>query len=72
MSFLLDILDVASEVAKRFGEIRAALMDQGLPTPDLDLLHAATALHHGLTVVTHNVADFANIPGLSVVDWMTP
>jgi tRNA(fMet)-specific endonuclease VapC len=68
----IDVLDVTPAVAERFGKIRAGLMDRGLPTPDLDLLHAATALHHGLDLVNHNVADFANIPGLNVVDWMTP
>ena len=66
----VDVLDVTPEIAQQFGAIRAGLMDRGLPTPDLDLLHAATALHHGLTMVTHNVADFANIPGLTIVDWM--
>lgn len=68
----VDVLDLTSDIAQRFGEIRAYLMDRGLPTPDLDLLHAATALLHGLTMVTHNTADFANVPGLTVVDWMTP
>ncbi len=56
----VNVLEVTADGAQLFGEIRARLMDQGLPTPDLDLLHAATALHHGLTMVTHNVADFAN------------
>ena len=32
-----------------------------------DALIAATALHHGLTLVTRNVKDF-DFPGLSVVD----
>ena len=68
----VDVLDVNPAIAERFGDVRAGLMDRGLPTPDLDLLHAATALHYGFTMVTHNVADFTNIPGLSVVDWMTP
>jgi predicted nucleic acid-binding protein len=64
------VLDITPPIAQRFGEIRAALLDRGLPTPDLDLLHAATALEFGFTMVTHNVADYANVPGLTVVDWM--
>ena len=32
----------------------------------------STALVHGLTMVTHNTADYANIPGLTVVDWLIP
>ena len=69
---LVAVLDVTPDVARRFGEIRAALLDSGGPTPDLDLLNAATAIVHNLTMVTHNVQDYVNIPGLTVVDWLTP
>lgn len=34
-----------------------------------DRLIAAHALSHGLTVVTDNVADFADVPGLKVENW---
>ena len=57
-------LDVSGDVACKFGEIRAQLLDQGQPVAPMDLLIAATALVHGLTLVTHNVRDFANIPCL--------
>jgi len=66
------ILDVTPDVAKVFGEIRADLFDRGLPTPDLDLLNAATARLHGLTVVTHNTTDYANVANLRVIDWLVP
>ncbi len=33
-----------------------------------DAIIAATALVHGLTIVTRNVADFRSIPGLAVLD----
>lgn len=36
----------------------------------MDLLIAATALAHDLTLVTHNTHDFAHVPGLRVVDWL--
>ena len=68
----LHVLDVTEDVSRRFGEVRAALLDQGRPTPALDLLIAATALHHGLTVITHNLQDFAHIPGIVVDDWTIP
>lgn len=72
--FLRDvvILDVTESVAKRFGEVRAALLDKGLPPPEMDLLIGATALVHDLTLVTHNTRDFANIPGLRLMDWTAP
>lgn len=34
-----------------------------------DRLIAAHALSHGLTVVTDNVADFTDVPGLKVENW---
>lgn len=35
----------------------------------LDRLIAATALAHGLPLATLNPSDFADIPGLEVLDW---
>ena len=66
------VLDVTADVAQKFGAVRAGLLDVGLPAPNMDLLIAATALVHNLTLVTHNLADYANIPGLTVVDWQIP
>jgi tRNA(fMet)-specific endonuclease VapC len=72
--FLRDviILDVTAPIGEKFGELRASLIDRGQGTPEMDLLIAATALVHGLTVVTHNMHDFADIPGLRVQDWLAP
>jgi len=36
----------------------------------MDLLNAATALVHDLTLVTHNLQDYVNVPGLRVEDWL--
>jgi tRNA(fMet)-specific endonuclease VapC len=68
----MNIVEVSHAVARKFGELRAALMDAGKPTPEMDLLIAATALVHGFAVVTHNVGDFAHVPGLTVADWLVP
>lgn len=65
-------LEVNLELAEKFGELRASELDRGLSTPQMDLLIAATALVHDLTLVTHNVQDFANVRGLGVVDWLAP
>ncbi len=66
------VLDVTEAVGRKFGEVRAGLLDAGKPAPDMDLLIAATALVHNLTLVTHNVRDFANVPGLDMIDWLNP
>jgi tRNA(fMet)-specific endonuclease VapC len=67
---LVSVLDITTQIANRFGEIRAALMDAGLPTPDLDILNGATALVHSMRLVTHNTKDYANISGLGLEDWL--
>jgi tRNA(fMet)-specific endonuclease VapC len=66
------VLDVTGVVAAEFGRMRAELMDIGRPAPDMDLLIAATAVAHNLTVVTHNTVDFAGIPGVRTIDWLAP
>jgi toxin FitB len=50
---------VNRQVAEEAGRIRREV---GIRLPDA--LIAATALVHGLTVHTRNVADFARVPGL--------
>lgn len=67
---LLDVIEIDFSVALRFGELRAQMLDLGTPMPDMDMLIAATALTHDLTLVTHNIADFQPVAGLQLVDWM--
>lgn len=58
------ILPVTAPVAERFAWLRSKLRRQGLLIPDMDLLIAATALVHDLTLVTRNHRHFTRIPGL--------
>ena len=55
--------------ADTYGRVRAALSDQGMPIGPNDLLIAAIAQSRGLTLVTHNVAEFSRVPGLPIEDW---
>jgi tRNA(fMet)-specific endonuclease VapC len=68
----MTVLDITTEVAEKYGQLQAQLLDAGTPAPAMDLMIAATALVHDLTLATHNTRDYANIPGLRLVDWMTP
>jgi len=52
-----------------YGQLRADLEREGRPIGPNDLLIAATALAHSLTLVTHNVSEFARVPGLAIEDW---
>lgn len=56
------ILPVDIAVARRWGRLTQQIGNKGL-----DLAIAATALEHGLTVVTRNVSDFERT-GVSVLD----
>ena len=68
----VQVLDVTESVAHKFGELRAALFDAGTPVPEMDLMIAATALTHQLTLVTHNIQDYRLVPILAVDDWLVP
>jgi predicted nucleic acid-binding protein len=56
--------DVAT--ARIFGETRAALERMGMPLPDADVQIAATAIQHGLELVTGNLRHFERIPHLRI------
>lgn len=58
--------DAAAQV---YGPVRAALERQGTPIGANDLLIGASALAHGLILVTHNTREFSRIAGLSIQDW---
>lgn len=59
-------------IGHQSGTPQVGSRDVGRPAPGLDLFIASTALVHGLTLVMHNTRDFADIPGLDVVDWLAP
>lgn len=52
------ILPISEAVAKRSGELRGVLRVQGKPRSQADMLIAATAQIHQLTLVTRNTRDF--------------
>jgi tRNA(fMet)-specific endonuclease VapC len=55
---------------EHYADIRADLERVGTPIGSHDLLIAAHARSLRLTLVTHNVREFARVPGLSVEDWL--
>ncbi len=68
----LRTLNFDATCAERYGELRPILARRGVTVDPADLVIASTALVHGLTLVTHNTADFRAIPGLRLEDWLIP
>ena len=58
--FARRILPVDDAVADRWGILTGTMKRQDKPMPAVDAMLAATAIHHKLTVVSRNVADFKN------------
>ena len=52
-------MPVTLEIARRAGELRGAFAARGIVRSQPDMLIAATAQVHALTLVTRNTADFA-------------
>lgn len=65
------MLPVTQSVIETFAGLKADLEVAGTPLDDMDLLIAATALSHNLTLVTNNEQHFSRIPGISLVNWAT-
>ena len=63
------ISDVTIPVLERAADLWVMGRNGGHPHKDADLIIAATALENGRNLVTGNNADFAWIPGLTIVDW---
>ena len=58
------------EVLKTYARLRADLEKSGGRLDNMDLFIAATALHHGLTLVSGNSRHFSRIPDLKLEDWI--
>lgn len=67
-----EVLAFDREDARQAGEIRAELTRQGCPIGPYDILIAGQAKARGLTLVTHNTAEFNRVTGLAIEDWEAP
>ena len=61
---------VWSARARQYAQSRLTLERAGRPIGERDLLIASIALARGLIVVSHNVSEFARVPGLKTEDWV--
>lgn len=64
-----NILIIDMDIIKIWGEILAVCQKKGKPIPASDGLIAATAVRHGLHIMTRNVSDFQGIGALLINPW---
>jgi toxin FitB len=63
------ILPVTESIAERWGHLAATAKQRGIAVAVVDGVIAATALEHGLTLVTRNVRDFASLGVVLLNPW---
>ena len=65
----VSILEFSEDDAEQAAQVRSILKKQGQPIGAYDILIAATALRHGLTMVTANQKEFDRVAGLQIQNW---
>ncbi|MCM2255179.1 MAG: PIN domain-containing protein [Vicinamibacteria bacterium] len=65
----LAVVPFDAAAADAYASIRMELEAAGRPIGERDLLIAAIALAHRLTVITRNGLEFSRVPDLQVEDW---
>src|SRR5579862_8217103 len=63
------VLDWPAQAAVTYGRIRAQPESAGNPIGAMDTLIAAHTIHEGAILVTHNLGEFARVPGLRLASW---
>jgi tRNA(fMet)-specific endonuclease VapC len=58
--------------ARDYAAIRAPLSHIGQPIGPNDIMIASIARSQGVTLVTHNTAEFSRVPGMLIEDWQAP
>jgi len=62
----VDVLPLNRPIMRTFAHLRGQLRQRGQLISDPDILIAATALYHDLTLITGNFRHFSRIPDLKV------
>ena len=66
----LEMLPYGKEAAAHTGQLRAELKKAGCPIGPYDEMIAGHARARGLVVVTNNMKQFENVPGLRLANWV--
>jgi tRNA(fMet)-specific endonuclease VapC len=65
----LEVLPFDERATQTYGQIRAELERRGIAIGSMDMLIASQAISLGLILVTNNVRELSQIPGLSLENW---
>ena len=63
-------VSITTNVAKRFGAIKAGLRRKAVQAGPFDLLIASIALENGCSLATGNVKHFRHVPELHLENWI--
>jgi tRNA(fMet)-specific endonuclease VapC len=66
----LEILPFDERATQTYGKIRAELERRGIVIGSMDMLIASQAMSLRLTLVTNNVREFSQIPGVTLENWV--
>jgi tRNA(fMet)-specific endonuclease VapC len=66
----LEILPFDERATQTYGQIRAELERRGTVIGSMDMLIASQAISLGLSLVTNNVRELSQIPGLTLENWV--
>ena len=69
-AYPLDLIPFDEIAAHMAARVRADLERRGCPIGPYDVQIAATALAHGLTLVSNNTREFGRIDGLVLENWV--
>jgi predicted nucleic acid-binding protein len=61
------VLDFSTAIARQHAQLHADLARRGQLIGPHDMIIAATALHHRLSLLTDNVTEFSRVDGLTVI-----
>ncbi len=64
-----DLVPLSRTACEESASIRAELERKGARIGAYDVLIAGIALAEKRTLVTHNIREFARVPGLTIEDW---
>jgi len=62
-------VDFNANAAVMYAKIRTEIEKSGMPSDNMDILIAASAMAEGAVLVSHNIGHYSKIKNLGLEDW---